>query len=387
MKRILISNGRSPITLDFIRNLHYANHEIYVAETSIFHLSRFSNCVKKCFVVPSPRFNPADHIKSLIEIIEDEQIDFFIPAWEDIFLISKHLKEFPKACFVFASRYPILHKLHNKSLFIHLLESHNIKTPKTHILESKDDLKNIPLSKYALKACYSRASQNIYKICEGDPLPEIHPTKSSPWVAQEWLEGNCFCTYSLCHKGKVHAHSTYPVDFTIQKKGMINATVGSYCMTFKAIDHPAILEWVQNFCRKITFTGQIAFDFIELPNGELYAIECNPRITSGVTLFSKESGLDEALFGLNKNLIKGDPRIKKQITPGMLLYGWKAAITCKQLPLFFKRLLSFKDLVFHIHDPLPFFAQGILWLKHLSDIKRYKKRLHGAFTHDLDFNG
>ena len=387
MKRILITNGRSPITLDFIRTLCHAKHEIYVAETSNLHLSKFSNCVKRSFVVPSPRFSPKEHIRKLIEIICDNKIDFFIPAWEDIFLISKHLKEFPTSCFVFASKYPILHRLHHKSLFIDLLESHNIKTPKTVIVESLNALKEINFPQYALKACYSRASQSVYKIKNGDPLPDIEPSRSSPWVAQEWLEGKCFCTFSLCHKGKVHAHSTYPVDFTIQDKGKLNATVGSYCMTFRSIDHEAIQNWVENFARKITFTGQIAFDFIELPNGELYAIECNPRITSGVTLFSKRSNLDQALFGINKTLIKADPKIKKQITTGMLLYGWRTAITCKKLPLYFHRLLSFKDLVFQFRDPLPFFAQGFLWLKHLADIRRYKKRLHGAFTHDLDFNG
>ena len=158
-------------------------------------------------------------------------------------------------------------------------------------------------------------------------------------------------------------------------------------MTFKAVDHPQILEWVQNFCRKITFTGQIAFDFVKLPSGELYAIKCNPIITSGVTLFSKESGLDEAVFGLNKTLINADPSIKKQITTGMLLYGWRSAITCKKLPLFFKRLLSFNDLVFSAHDLKPFFAQIFLWLTHLIDSRWYKNRLHDLSGNDLDFNG
>lgn len=387
MKKILISNGRSPITLDFIRNLHHDGHEIYVTETSNYHLSKFSNCVKKCFVVPSPRFDDQGHLKKLIEIIETHKIDYFIPAWEDVFLISKHLKQFPPSCFVLASKYQTLHKLHHKALFIELLESLNIKTPKTILIESVGDLQKIDLEKYALKACYSRASQSVYKVKKGESPPLIHPSHQCPWIAQEWLEGKNFCTFSLCHKGKVHAHATYPVDFLIEEKGKLNATVGSYCLTFQAVDHEKILLWVKNFVKKITYTGQIAFDFIELENGDLYAIECNPRITSGVTLFSKKSNLSSALFGKNKELIKADPKVQKQITPGMLLYGWRSAISCKKLPLFFLRLFLFKDLVFLVKDPLPFFAQGFLWIKHLVDISRYKKRLQGAFTHDLDFDG
>lgn len=387
MKRILISNGRSPVTLDFIRNLFHAGHEIYVSETSNLHLSRFSNCVKKCFVVPSPRFSPKEHIKELVQIIKNESIEIFIPTWEDVFLISQNLSAFPSSCFVLASPYSILHKLHHKSLFIDLLASYEIPIPKTILVNSLEDLESVDLPKYALKACYSRASQSVYKIRHGDPLPSIEPTISHPWIAQEWIDGKNFCTFSLCHRGKVHAHATYPVDFTLEEKGRLNSTIGSYCLTFQSVDHEAILAWIQNLVQKIGYTGQIAFDFIERSNGELYAIECNPRITSGVTLFSKNSHLDQAVFGENEILIKGDPEIRKQIAMGMILYGWRSAIACKKIFLFIRMLLSFKDLVFYAKDPLPFFAQGFLWIKHIIDIKRYKKRLHGAFTHDLDFNG
>lgn len=387
MKRILISNGRSPITLDFIRTLAYAGHEIYVTETSNLHLSRFSNCVKKCFVVPSPRFSPKEHINELIGIVERENIDLFVPAWEDVFLVSKYLNLFPVSCFVLSSEHNLLHELHHKGLFIKLLEKLNIKTPKTIFIQSEADLQYINFSQYALKACYSRASQNVFKIKQGDALPPIKPTKEAPWIAQEWLDGQNFCTFSLCHKGVVHAHATYPVDFTMKQKGKLNSTVGSYCMTFRSLDHEPILNWVKEFTKKTNYTGQLAFDFIELPNGELFTIECNPRITSGITLFSKESEIAKALFGDNTDLVKGDPSIRKQITMGMLMYGWQSAINCKKLPLFWNYLFNFKDLVFHKKDPLPFFAQAFLWLKHITDIRRYKKRLQGAFTHDLDFNG
>ncbi len=374
MKRILISNGRSPITLDFIRSLSHSDHEIYVSETSNFQLSRFSNCVKKCFIVPSPRFSPKQHVEKLIQLIESNKIDLFIPAWEDVFLISKHLKEFPPSCFVFTSDYTLLHKLHHKGLFIKLLNSLEIKAPQTFWIDSKEALTHIPLSQYALKACYSRASQEVFKITKGDPLPLIDPTPQTPWIAQEWLNGESFCTFSLCHEGHVSAHATYPVDF------------GSYCLTFRSIDHDPILKWVQDFVKKTNYTGQIAFDFIETQNRELFAIECNPRITSGITLFAK--GVDQALFNENSTLIKGDPSIQKQLLLGMLLYGWKSAKAAKKLPLYFNKLFHSKDLTFLKGDPLPFLAQiTFLWLKHLYDIRLYKKRLHGAFTHDLDFNG
>ena len=171
MSRILVSNGRSPITLNFIRLLARHNHEVYVTETNNFHLSRFSNCVKKCFTIPSPRFSPQKHIEALIAITQVHKIDLLIPGWEDAILISKHMHEFP--CPVFTSNYSLLEKLHHKGLFIRLLEELNFKTPKTLWIPSNEALQQIPLHQYALKACYSRSSQHVFKITPHTPLPNI----------------------------------------------------------------------------------------------------------------------------------------------------------------------------------------------------------------------
>lgn len=48
------------------------------------------------------------------------------------------------------------------------------------------------------------------------------------------------------------------------------------------------------------FTGQIAFDFIEESDGTIRAIECNPRATSGITLFDVTGDLPIAFFGVEQ---------------------------------------------------------------------------------------
>ena len=75
------------------------------------HWYIFSNVVKKNFVVPSPRFHPEQHINTLIEIIEQENIELFIPVWEDIFLISKNLNRFPSSCKIVCSEFSLLHRI------------------------------------------------------------------------------------------------------------------------------------------------------------------------------------------------------------------------------------------------------------------------------------
>ena len=94
-KNILITAGRSWVTLDLARQLEQAGHKIYIADTSSSHVCRFSNATEKCFVVPSPRFEPAKFIDTLVDIVEKNKIDFLLPICEEIFYISKSLDRFP----------------------------------------------------------------------------------------------------------------------------------------------------------------------------------------------------------------------------------------------------------------------------------------------------
>ena len=386
-KKILVTNGRYPITLDLIRNLAHGKHEIYLAETQWINLSRFSNAVKKSFIVPSPRFNPKEHISKLLEIVTKEKIDLFIPMWEDIFIVSKYAHEFPKSCKLFCSDFQLLDRIHNKWSFYSLMEEIGIKAPKTSLITSKKDLENIIIDSYALKACYSRASQHVHRITNNQQIPDISPTETHPWMAQEWLDGDNYCSYSICNNGKVHAHVTYPVDFVIKNKTSLVKNVGSYCISFRVSQHDAILKWVENFAKATNFTGQVGFDFIELDNKEIYAIECNPRITGGVSLFTPNNRIDNAFFAKNSEIIQPPIDERTQITMGNLLYGWRQAASCNKLDIFFSNLFYAKDITFSFKDIKPFLAQPLIFAKYISDGIRFKKPLPAAFTHDLDYNG
>ena len=75
--------------------------------------------------------------------------------------------------------------------------------------------------------------------------------------------------------------------------------------------------------QEINFTGQIAFDFIESADKKLYAIECNPRATSGLLLFQNNDRLDQAFFAETQSPIFPQQGARKQIATGMCLYGWR----------------------------------------------------------------
>jgi predicted ATP-grasp superfamily ATP-dependent carboligase len=380
VKNILLTAGRSPLVLDLARQLHAAGHRVFVSETMKLHVCLFSNAVCRSFVVPSPRFHPGNFVKTLVKIVEEEKIDLVIPIYEEIVYISKAIHQFPKECKIFCPPFEVLNELHNKWLFYSKQLSLGIEAPKTFLIRSFEDLKKLDFStSYALKECYSRASLNLKKISSQQSLPDIQIQSQNPWIAQEWLEGNKFCTYSICNQGSLLAHAAYPVRYAIN---------GNSCITFKAIDHPAIYRWIKNFASLLNFSGQIAFDFIELPNKKLFAIECNPRATSGIHLFCEKDQIDKAFLNATPSPIFPQLGCSKQIAAGMLMYGWKkSSYGGNSFRKFFKELFSVKDVVFSFRDIKPFLLEPLVFTGIWLNSKKKRLSIPATFTFDYEWNG
>lgn len=375
MARILLTPGRTPITLEMARQLQRQGHTLFVADTTRISVAGFSNVIKKNFFLPSPRYQTETFFHKLAKIIEDNEIEFFLPMWEEILYIAKFRKSLPENCEIFADEFDLLHTLHHKWLFIELQKKINFPAPQTELIHSTEDLKKLDREKtWIFKLSYSRAAQNMHKMGPNDPFPALRYQESNPWIAQKWLTGNKYCSYSIAKKGKLQAHALYPIKFAIDD---------SSCLNFFAITHPKILTWVKTFVEKTCFTGQIAFDFIETPEDELFAIECNPRGTSGIHLFQATDKLDRAFFTDLEEPIFPQKDFSKQILTGMLLYGWKN----KPIPAFFKQIFTSPDVIYDKKDIAPFLLQPMLLFNYLRWCAKYRTSLPEAFTYDLNWNG
>ncbi len=376
-KNFLLTAGRAPSTLDLSRQLNSAGHNVFIADTIRWHVCRASNAVKANFIVPSPRFETEKFIESLISIIKSEKIDYLIPTFEEVIYIASHLDKFPKSCKVFSASFDTLLKLHNKWFFYQEQLKHSIPTPETYLIKSKEDFKQLnPKHSYALKACYSRSAQSIYKIGPDNEIPEIEIEAHNPWIAQKWLDGKRFCTYSICENGKVLANATYPVQIAIQ---------GHFCLNFEAVDHPGILNWIKHFMSLEKFTGQVGFDFFEMDDGTIYAIECNPRATHGLILFKNSDRLDRAFTGNVDEVITPLAGNTKQIAAGMSFYGWKSAYKENKMKEFFKILFGTPDVVFNSSDIKPFLYTPLIYSNYIYEGLKSKLNLPASFTHDFNW--
>lgn len=335
------------------------------------YVSKFSNAVKKSFTVSDPRKLPDKYIQEHLELVRKYDIDFLLPIWEDVLYFSQVKEQFLPRCEVFCDNFQTLYKLHHKWHFMQMLEKWGIPTPPSFLVRNPEEVKNVDIDKpFALKPCLSRASQNVYKIDDKNEPIDIS-VNCGDWIAQEWLRGDKYCTLSVCHEGNLSAHSVYPVTFSIDK---------SSCLSFVSVEHKKIYEWVKDFVKKANFTGLIAFDFIELEDGRLYPIECNPRGTSGLHLFASTPEFPSALFKSPSNCLFPKEQKKRQIAVGMLMYGWRV-----KGQHFLKEFLSSKDVLFSVKDPLPSLLEPFLLLQVLLLALRQKKNLPAFYTHDLDW--
>jgi len=379
-KKILITFGRSFHALELARQLNAAGHIVYIADSIRTYVAKYSNAVKKCFKVPSPRFHPEEYITALIRIVNQESIDFLLPVYEETTQLANAIDRFPKSCKLFCPNFDLYLTLHNKWSFQSKLQELGIPSLKAALISHRDDLKKLDFTKpFALKACYSRASQDVRKIYPNQSIDALPIEPHNPWIAQEWLEGNKFCTYSICHEGEIYAHATYPVK---------NAIDGNSCLIFENASHQGIYQWTADFVKKVNYTGQIAFDFIESPCGQLFAIECNPRATSGLLLFNEKSRLDKAFFKENTSPLLPAHNARIQIATGMLLYGWrKSAIKNNNFFKFLKTFCSTRDVVFRANDLKPFLFEPLVFASLIKNSFKNKLSIPSYYTHDHDWNG
>ncbi|KAF8453830.1 hypothetical protein BGX38DRAFT_1249591 [Terfezia claveryi] len=333
-----------------------------------------------------------------------------------------------------APPFPTLIMLHNKHTFSLFLRSLRLDHPLFRLIPSKSHLLPLldgtsalhptnPRASFALKPVFGRACSNVYHL---HPLPdnpahekanqkcldEIDINPDNHYLAQEWVEGERFCTYAVVRMGKVLALGVYPVRDTID---------GSSCVYFEAVENPRVKAYVERVVEGLGDVGgvgwQIALDIVveTRPGGRVMAIECNPRATSGIHLFSGTARLAEAIASCanqireqptsistppsppppsppptENTIITPSPRHRRQLAPGMLM--WKPASPRNKLSLaprirqytsHMARLMGCKDVMFSANDLLPSLMQPFLLTSYYEICRERRMKLPEMFQWDL----
>lgn len=412
---VLLTGGRAPVTLDLARMLHRAGHRVYVAESAVCHLCRLSRAVEQCYAVPSPRHETEAYLLEMKRLVQVCQIDLLIPMCEEVFYIAQEAERLRDHCRVLVSSLEQLHELHHKYDFIQLAESMGLPVPATHLINSRQEWVQAQVvlemegewvwkpvySRFAAKVCMPISSTADFHGAEAEPKKayagkikqhsilsgppdDVTISAASPWVAQAYVAGQMLCTYSVAYEGKIVAHATYDSRY---RTGSVGASV-----FFEQVEHEGAYEWVRQFVQATGFSGQIGFDFIEAEDGQVYAIECNPRATSGIHLFYPGDGLVRALL-VPAELVKEAevviPKLgsKAMLALPMLGSGLQQLWQKGSLTAWMTAWRGTRDVVYLRNDVEPLFEQFAVVLNAWHLARKHKFSLTEALTHDIEWNG
>ncbi|RAV01956.1 ATP-grasp domain-containing protein [Paenibacillus sp. YN15] len=396
-RNILLTGGRAPCTLELARAFHAAGHRVLVAESARRHLCRVSRAVEQSFAVPPPNGETASFLEALEAIVTREGVDVLIPTCEEIFFVAKGLERLKRHCAVWAAPIEELGELHNKWRFAALARRLGLSVPETRLIANREEWLAYAEGQRSeeslvLKPVYSRFASRVLFLSSNDSaaqrrqilsrvMPDLSP--EAPWVAQRRIEGRHLATYSIAYEGELVAHGAYPCRYRIGQ----GATV-----YFEPIRHEPSLEWVRKLVKAIGFTGQIAFDFIEEEGGGLYALECNPRATSGVHLFGGNAGLVQAFLqpeALRSAGVLVEPagQAGSMLTVPMLAAGLSGIRSLRQLRGWAKDFHAARDAVFHRTDMGPAIEQLRVLREAWRTGKTHGISLTEATTIDLEWNG
>ncbi|MDB9528357.1 ATP-grasp enzyme [Oscillatoria sp. CS-180] len=384
-QRILITGGKMTKALQLARSFHQAGHSVVLIETHKYWLSghRFSRAVDRFYTVPIPEHDPSGYVEALLNLVQQEKIDAFIPVSSPIASYYDAIagERLAPYCQVIHGSPTVIETLDNKYELCRKASALGLTTPKAFLITHPQQILEFDFqadgSRYLLKSIrYDSVSRlDMTRL----PCPDMESyvsrlpiSETNPWVMQEFIRGQEYCTHSTVRDGKIRLHCC--------------SRSSPFQVNYAHIHNPAIDAWVETFVGALGLTGQISFDFIQAPNGTVYPIECNPRTHSAITMFYNHSQLAEAYLedAETQSSIPITPLPSSRPTYWFYHEAWRltAIKSWSDVKTRLTTLWHGTDALLQIDDPLPFFTVPhwqvtLLLLNNLRQLKDWVK---------IDFN-
>jgi carbamoylphosphate synthase large subunit len=338
---VLLTLGRLPKGLDVARSFAKDGWRVIVADPMKRHVLGASNSVSKSYQVSAPTISPLAYERDLLEVIEREKVDLVVPVSEEILHVSSlHDRCGAK---IFSMPQGALLCVHDKAEFATLARSIGLKAPITALSQDRDAARAIAGDfDFIVKPRHSCAGSGVSAWEKGSAIPQ-----ADDMLVQQRIKGEEKSVCALAHDGVLRACVIY--------RGALMS--GTVAVRFERIENAAIESWVRQFVAALSWTGFISFDFIMDEAGMPYAIECNPRLTSGVHFYC-QSTLARAVLEPEAAVMYRPERLMQQFWPCLS----ETQASFGKWSLFASRirsLFSTPDVTWSVDDPWPLL--GMPW--------------------------
>ncbi|MEO1475740.1 MAG: ATP-grasp domain-containing protein [Pseudomonadota bacterium] len=342
-KTVLLTLGRLPKALELARALYEAGCRVLVADPFGTHLCKPSRSVARSFQVTAPNRDIDAFHDDLLAIIDAEAVDIVVPVSEEALYVALLEPRLPERVYLFGPGFAMLEKLHNKLIFQGLVADAGLKPTPTEHAKTSEALALAEKTACVLKPALGCSGNGLAFFAKGQLPPPSMLTAEN--IVQKQIVGREISSQTIAKDGKILG--------TVLYEGLSHSGTVSVCFS-RVDDAPQLETWIEQFVRIHKIDGFIAFDFIVDEGGTPWALECNPRLTSGIH-FMEHTGLAAAVRGeaASKEIgVKKAARLQEGHTTLLLAYGniLKPRTMLRQLGL----VLSTPDVLWRWSDPLPF---------------------------------
>lgn len=355
-RTVLISGGKMTKALALARQFHGAGHRVVLIEQEKYRLTahRFSRAVDRFHTVPVPQ-HPG-YVAAVVDIARREGVDVYVPVCSPVASYCDALAKqaLEPWCEVVHADAAMVERLDDKEQFAALAASLGLSTPESYRITSPEQvagfdfgeagpgtgrefiLKSIaydPVHRLDLTRLPRPTPEETRRFAESKPM-----TPDNPWVMQQFVEGQEYCTHSTVRAGRVQVYCC--------------CSSSPFQINYAHVDKPAIERWVTTFVGALGITGQVSFDFIEAVDGQVYAIECNPRTHSAITMFYDHPDVAAAYLQDGHDAVR--PTATSRPTYWIYHEVWRLLTRPRQARGRLGTILAGTDAVFDASDPLPF---------------------------------
>lgn len=390
--------------LAIARAFYEAGHNVIGADFEPYGVpvsGRFSRVLSKFYALskPTKKDGSAYYIQGLLQVVRREKVDLWVSCSGVASAVedgeAKEIVERRTDCKAIQYDVKTTEMLHEKYSFIQHTLSLGLPAPETYDVTTRAAVHKVlnthQTTQYIMKSVgvddASRADMTLF------PRPTVSETyerlantsisPSNPWVLQQYIRGEEYCTHAIVVEGQIKAFVACPSSELL--------------MHYEALpSHSALNRAMFKFTEEFAarsgegMTGHLSFDFlVDEKTTEkglervLYPIECNPRAHTAVVLF-KGQGVDmakaylSALSPKSNGALTNGVSIRQVVIPRHpARYYWvghdlvefvllpvldslrgktSVAEVIQSCYVFLQHLLFWKDGTFEIWDPLPWWC-------------------------------
>lgn len=350
-RTVLITGGKMTKALQLARSFHSAGHRVVLVESKKYRFTghRFSRAVDAFHCVPEP--TAPGYAEAVRDIAVVERVDVFVPVSSPAGSVhdaraGELVRDFCDVVHVDAAT---VRMLDDKTEFSTTAASLGLRVPDFRRVTDAQQVVDFdfpPGRTYILKRlAYNPVGRmDLVPLSAGTPERNATVARSlrispdDPWILQEFVEGQEYCTHGTVRNGRLQVYGC--------------CESSAFQINYAHVDKPEIRSWVETLVAALDITGQASFDFIEAADGHPYAIECNPRTHSAITMFYDHPEVAAAYLDDGHPVITPRP----EACPTYWIYHelWRLLTQPKKAARL-ATILRGTDAIFAWWDPLPYF--------------------------------